>query len=79
MCIDCGWAELAEEIERMLGTIHYRFARATLEGIYVTINQSVHATDKQRAAVTNIRNSLGRGRSGRRRPRSSSLFGSGER
>jgi hypothetical protein len=57
MCDDCNWHELLEEIEEMQAAGGYEFAHHTLSGIYETVEEKEHCTERQREAVENIRNS----------------------
>ena len=60
MCSNCSWQEFLEEIEELSADERYEFAAGTLEGIYNWVEESEHATDNQKKAVANIRDSRGR-------------------
>jgi len=54
MCDRCEFSDLLEKIEEMLTSEEYEWARGTLEGIYNTVEENGHATDRQKEAVENI-------------------------
>ena len=54
MCDDCGWEELGETIEELLGDDDMEWAESTLSGIGDWITEHEHCTDAQRTAVDNI-------------------------
>lgn len=55
MCATCGWKRFADEIGEMLEDRRYDRANPTLHGIRETVTNNQHATEKQAAAVENIR------------------------
>lgn len=57
MCDTCDWTELISKIEDLLDTGRYSFAHETLNGIYETVSENGHATDRQKKAVDNIERS----------------------
>lgn len=57
MCDTCQWDKLLEEIEEMQQAGGYEFAHHALSGIYETVEEKEHCTERQWEAVRNIKNS----------------------
>jgi predicted house-cleaning noncanonical NTP pyrophosphatase (MazG superfamily) len=57
MCSNCSWQEFLEEIEELSADERYEFAAGTLEAIHNWVEECEHATDNQKKAIANIRNS----------------------
>jgi hypothetical protein len=57
VCDTCQWDKLLEEIEDLQQAGGYEFAHHTLSGIYETVEEKEHCTERQREAVHNIKNS----------------------
>lgn len=58
MCFDCEWEETLEDIRSMRDNTLYEFADDTLSGIEGWIEENNHVTEKQKSAVSNIRDSV---------------------
>lgn len=58
MCDSCGWADELEEIEELLLDSEYGFAEDTLTGIAEWVEEKEHITEKQIAAISNIRRAV---------------------
>ena len=56
MCSICDWECMAEEIDEMLGSGDFEWARDTLEGISGWIGLNDHVTESQADAIHNIAN-----------------------
>ena len=54
MCEECGWENLAIEIEGLLEDHSVDFARDTLESMLEWIVENEHCTERQETAVHNI-------------------------
>jgi hypothetical protein len=48
------WMQLADDLEAMLGSDRYEWARRTLAGLHATITRTHQVTPAQRAAVDHI-------------------------
>jgi len=57
MCDFCGWSKVLEDIEAMCAQGGYEFADTTLTGIHDRVKLVGHATDRQKQAVMNIKES----------------------
>jgi hypothetical protein len=57
MCDSCSWPDFLEEIEEISDDDRYGFAAETLDGIYDWVEENEHATEDQKRAVKNIRES----------------------
>ena len=61
MCDSCDWERFAGIGEDMMDNPKYEFALETIEGITNWIQANQHVTDKQKAALLSIKNSVSGG------------------
>ena len=61
MCKQCPHYEVLEAIEEMLNLSEFQWAEDTLQGIYDWVEENQHVTERQVAAVNNIRRRHGHG------------------
>lgn len=54
MCYRCGWKEIIDQIDELLDSGDYEFARETLEGILEWVLDNRHITKRQQQAIENI-------------------------
>lgn len=58
MCDFCEWEDVLKEIDEMMVSGDYDFAEDTLSGIAEWVEEKEHITEKQIAAVDNIKRSV---------------------
>ena len=54
VCSDCDWEDFVDEIDEMLDSGDFEWARDTCEGIRTTVSDREHVTERQREAIRNI-------------------------
>lgn len=60
MCDSCDWEDVLEELEDLCSDSDYDFANDTLESIAEWAREKKHITEKQVAAIDNIKRAVER-------------------
>jgi len=60
MCQKCGWSAVLDDIDDMIVEDRYQWALDTIDSIFEWVGTNKHITDKQMAALDNIRNATER-------------------
>lgn len=58
MCDECEWEETIAELNELCEDSDYEWANDTLSGIAETIERKSHVTEKQIAAIDNIKRAV---------------------
>ncbi len=58
MCDSCEWENELEELDDLCGDPDYEWANDTLSGIAENVENRKHITERQIAAIGNIRNAV---------------------
>ena len=60
MCQKCGWSAVLDDIDDMIVEDRYQWSLDTIDDICEWVGTNKHVTDKQLAALDNIRNATER-------------------